>query len=69
MNNERYTQIISSVLVAILLFAVGFYAGKKNSVSLPPPDLLSATSTETIDMAPFWKAWNILDQKIGRAHV
>jgi len=67
MNNERYTQIISSVLVAILLFAVGFYAGKKNSVSLPPPDLLSATSTETIDMAPFWKAWNILDQKFTPA--
>jgi len=63
MNKERYTQIVSSILIAAVLFISGFFIGKKNAVSLPPSDLFSATSTESIDMAPFWKAWKILDEK------
>lgn len=62
MNRERYTQIFASIFIAVALFTVGFYAGKKNSLGGMPSQFLNATSTEEIDLAPFWKAWNLLDK-------
>ena len=66
MKNERYTQALISVLVAVVLFATGFYAGKKDSSISIPPQFLNATSTNA-NMASFWKAWEILDQKFTPA--
>lgn len=67
MNKERYTQILISILIAGVLFAAGFYFGKKNSFSSVPVELLNATTTETVNLAPFWKAWSLLDEKFATA--
>ena len=60
---ERYTQVLISMLIAGALFTVGFYSGKKDSLNNLPTQFLGATSTENIDMASFWKAWQILDDR------
>jgi len=60
MNNERYTQILISILIAVVLFTTGFYAGKKESKENIPAYFLNASSTDSVDMAPFWKVWEIL---------
>ncbi|MFA6270437.1 MAG: S41 family peptidase [Candidatus Paceibacterota bacterium] len=52
MNKERYTQILTSVFLAIVLLTIGFYFGKKGSVT---PD-------SRADLEPFWKAWDLLDK-------
>ncbi len=67
MNKERYTQVLVSLIIATILFATGFYTGKKSSLSNVPVGLLNATSTENADLAPFWEAWNLLDQKFSSA--
>jgi carboxyl-terminal processing protease len=67
MSKERYTQIIISVLIAAALFTVGFYVGKDNSSKNAPIQLLNATSTQNADLAPFWKAWNLLDEKFANS--
>lgn len=64
MKNERYTQVIASLFIAIVLFAAGFYYGKKNSSNVPP-GTLNATSTQSVNLEPFWEAWNLLDQKFS----
>src|SRR3990167_9577298 len=63
MNNERYTQILASAFIAVILFTVGFYAGRKDSSNNVPLGLLNATSTSSANMGAFWKAWSVLDEK------
>src|SRR3989338_8990334 len=66
MNKERYTQALILVLIAAVLFTAGFYVGKGNSsLKNAPMGLLNATSTESVDLGAFWKAWNLLDQKFS----
>jgi carboxyl-terminal processing protease len=65
MNKEKYIQVLSSLLIAGILFTTGFYVGKSRPSSNVPPGLLNATSTENADLAPFWEAWNLLDQKFA----
>jgi hypothetical protein len=65
MSKERYTQVIGSVVIAAVLFTAGFYTGKKETLNNVPAEFLNATSTESIDMAPFWEAWNLLDEKFA----
>lgn len=64
MNKERYRQVLISILIAGILFATGFYVGRKdslkNNISV---QFLNATSTRSVDMSPFWDAWKILDEK------
>jgi carboxyl-terminal processing protease len=67
MIKERYTQIFVSILIAAALFTVGFYFGRKNSFDSLPAGFLNATSTESVDLAPFWKAWSLLDEKFAVA--
>ncbi len=65
MTKEKYIQTTLSVLVALLLFWLGFLFGNKGSYK-PDTVFLNATSTENfIDMQPFWKVWSILDQKFA----
>jgi carboxyl-terminal processing protease len=66
-NRERYIQILISFIIAGALFATGFYFGNKNSSYIIPSDLSNATSTQTVDMAPFWKAWELLNEKFAPA--
>jgi len=63
MNKERYTQAISSLVLATILFAFGFYMGKSGSIEVKNVAFLNATSTESVDLEPFWKAWAVLDEK------
>ncbi len=65
MNSERYTQIWISVLIAVIIFSAGFYAGKEDSVDLGSLQVLNATTTESVDLEPFWKAWAILDERFS----
>lgn len=65
MDNERYKQIWISLAVAILLFTAGFYTGKKDTIEIKSVNFLNATSTESLDMDPFWKAWDLLDEKFS----
>ncbi len=64
MIKERYTQVVISILMAGILFATGFYAGKKDSGI--KSQFSNATST-SVNMAPFWEAWQILDEKFTPA--
>ena len=65
MNKERYTQITASVLIAGVLFTTGFYVGKNNLQGNESTQFLNATSTKNVDMAVYWKAWGILDEKFA----
>jgi carboxyl-terminal processing protease len=65
MNKERYTQVLISILIAGILFSAGFYFGQKNSSVNIPTQFLNATSTKSVDMAPYWEAWKILDEKFA----
>lgn len=67
MNNERYTQILVSVFVAGILFATGFYFGKKDSQDIRMVQFLNASSTESFDLDTYWKVWDILDEKFTPA--
>lgn len=67
MNPERYKQVWVSVFLAVILFAAGFYAGKRNSLNLGSVQFLNATTTENIDMGPFWQAWSMLNDKFAPA--
>lgn len=67
MNNQRYTQILISVLIALGLFVGGFYIGKNKAFYAGSTQFLNATSTESVDMAAFWKAWRLLDERFSPA--
>lgn len=67
MSRERYTQILISTLIAVILFVMGFYVGRRNSLNNVPIQFSNATSTESVDLAPFWKAWSLLDEKFASA--
>ncbi len=67
MNKERYTQVMASVVLAVVIFVSGFYAGNKKVSTSAPSAILNATSTDSGDMSAFWKAWNILDERFAPA--
>jgi len=65
MSKERYTQAIISILIAVTLFTAGFYYGKDRSLKSYPSEVINATTTASVDMAPFWNVWNLLDEKFA----
>jgi len=66
MSNERYTQVLISALIAVVLFTTGFYAGKRDSNNISV-QFLNASSTSYANMSSFWRAWEILDEKFSPA--
>lgn len=64
MKRERYIQVLVSLFIAGVLFAIGFYAGNKNKPTVSV-NLLNATSTVSADMEPFWKAWQLLEERFS----
>ncbi len=65
MIKERYKYVWISALLVVLIFVAGFYAGKGNSSSGLNISILNATSTESVDLGPFWKAWSILEERFA----
>lgn len=67
MSKERHVQIYMSVIIGALLFGAGFFAGQNGSANGIPPNILNATSTQNVDMSPYWKVWNILEERFAPA--
>ncbi|MEY2664557.1 MAG: carboxy-terminal-processing protease, carboxyl-terminal processing protease [Candidatus Parcubacteria bacterium] len=73
MNTHKETKIIVwtvGILIAIILFWVGFTTGKySEKVAAIEHPKVSASNTVVTEaqLAPFWKAWAILDQKFVTA--
>lgn len=65
--SSKYKIVITTVLLSGGLFCLGLYLGfEMNPSHISPPESLINTENEissTVDFAPFWKAWQILDEK------
>jgi carboxyl-terminal processing protease len=62
---KRHRQLVTvGVLIAVIFFFAGFKSGQ-NSISLSTPSLENRTLGKPggVDFSPFWKAWNILEDK------
>src|SRR3989344_8749215 len=73
-SGARLVKVASScAVVAVLAFLLGVSVGAKEGTSvfarLPfLGDGLSAAPSETADLAPFWKAWNTLEERFVATH-
>lgn len=67
MTNKRYLSALVSVVIVVAIFAAGFYTGERQISSAKPSFILNGDANTKADMAPFWKAWNILDEKFAPA--
>lgn len=69
----RASSIFFSVVFAAAIFYSGFYFGEKRQPEIDKVRELSnkeknITSKDTIDFSPFWKTWNVLnDRYVGNA--
>jgi carboxyl-terminal processing protease len=64
MNSKIRTQIFISVFVAVIIsFGAGYFTGN-SSFSLGQTN---AQASEKVDMAPFWRVWNALDERFVSA--
>lgn len=64
MVTERYKQAVITLILVSLVFFVGINIGENRASNKKPPiNVLNATSTESVDLASFWKAWNILEER------
>lgn len=65
--SNKYKIIITIFLLSGGLFCFGLYLGFKiNSANTKPPEFLINTEADLagkVDFSPFWKAWEVLDQK------
>ena len=57
--HKSFFGILSAILVGVIFFS-GFYVGSNQSFK---PHYSADASVAPVDMAAFWKAWEILDQK------
>lgn len=62
---NNYSFIAGSVLVFAIIFSSGFYLGKQFIPEVARVSLANTAqaSSTNIDFAPFWKAWNIVNEK------
>ncbi len=69
MMNERYTQIILSFVMSVALFATGFFVGGREKSKITSVEFVNTEGieSEVVDLAPFWKAWKILEEKFTPA--
>ncbi|MEI6843037.1 MAG: S41 family peptidase [bacterium] len=60
----RSKYVVVGILVVIVVFTIGFYSGKTVSDSNRLSDEVSnMNGSVKADFAPFWKAWQVLDEK------
>ncbi len=50
-------------MIALTFYNVGFHAGEQRLSALISGIENGTTTEETIDFAPFWKAWNLINEK------
>lgn len=61
-NKKSKSKIYGTVLIALFIFVSGFYLGSKNSIAFQSMANTGSVS-DTLDLAPFWKAWKMLEDK------
>lgn len=61
-NEKSKSKIYGTVLIAVFIFVSGFYLGSKNSIAFQSMANTGSVS-DTLDLAPFWKAWKMLEDK------
>ena len=54
---------IIGIVLGVAVFYIGFTAGKHTTIDTLHSDLTDTNAITNSQFAPFWKAWNILDQK------
>jgi carboxyl-terminal processing protease len=65
LSNNNY-RIAGIVVLMALLFTGGYFLGKSNTEVGPAAAILNTEDKAvSADMAPFWKAWKILDEKFA----
>lgn len=65
MNSKVRSQIFISVFVSVIVaFGAGYFTGNAESFSFGQTN---AQASETVDMTPFWKVWNTLNEKFVSA--
>lgn len=65
-NDTKHSSTVAifSVITGIFLFLGGFIIGEhKASISIPVSNAESISASSTVDFTPFWKAWNVLEEK------
>lgn len=67
MNKERYIQTFISIIIIAVLFVAGFYTGRHSSQNGIPIQFSNATSTNSVDMSPFWKSWGLLNERFAQS--
>jgi carboxyl-terminal processing protease len=60
---KSFSFIIVSLVLFFFIFFGGFYAGKGDSISRIPHNLKISTASTDADFEPFWKVWNLLEEK------
>jgi carboxyl-terminal processing protease len=63
---KNFSGVIASVLVAVVFFSMGYYKGTSSKARTNPSvDINNKTlgAPLSADFAPFWKAWQILNEK------
>ena len=70
-NHRKYKGILITIVLVAISFGFGIYFGKTNqNLTYNEPEVINATSTAstTLDMAPFWNVWKLLDEKFVYTH-
>jgi carboxyl-terminal processing protease len=63
---KNFGGVIASILVAVIFFSMGYYKGTESSARINnDPNVINKSLGQPLnaDFSPFWKAWEILDQK------
>ncbi len=64
--SKRYSYVATGILFSALIFLSGFYFGR---TSVSEADKVATvvnktdTTATTVDFSPFWKAWNVINEK------
>lgn len=64
--NNKYFQILLSVAISVFIFYAGFYSGSNRALTDFSPSEL-AGGTQEADLTPYWKAWDLLEEKFAPA--
>jgi carboxyl-terminal processing protease len=69
---KKYGPAIIAIVVVIATFGIGMYVGSSRAIAKgdTPTEILNGNQgkAENVDFAPFWKAWQILDEKYVATH-